>query len=119
MLDVTDAGWDEQADFTVENNFWGKKMGKQVIETIEKESSQWIFVPEELDNVPDYVKDEFVYHTKSEPDESWDYDEEKVKCFSLCIPVYGEMHSDDGVFARIDSFIKYTEVLQILASNIK
>lgn len=120
VLDVTDAGWDEQVDFTIENNFWGDEMGKRVINTVKKEKifSNWVFVPEELNNVPDYVENEFVYHTKSEQDESWDYDEKKVKCFSLCIPVYGEMHSDDGVFARVENFEKYTEVLQSLASNI-
>ena len=39
-----------------------------------------------------------------------------VKCFSLCLPISGEMHSDEGVDARADSFEKYTEMLQILAN---
>ena len=118
VLDVTDAGWDEQVDFTIENNFWGKKMGEKAIDIVERYSSNWLFVPEELDNVPSYVKGKYVYSTKSEADESWDYDEENIKCFSLCIPVQGNMHSDEGVFARVDSFEKYTEILQILCSNI-
>ena len=53
------------------------------------------------------------------PDESWDYDEENIKCFSLCIPVGGDMHSDEGVFARIRSLKEYVEVLWVLANCIR
>lgn len=39
VLDVTAAGWNDKKDFTVENNFWGKKMGGKVISEVEHFSS--------------------------------------------------------------------------------
>lgn len=49
-------------------------------------------------------------------DESWEYDGLGVRCFSLCIPVKGEMHSDEGVLARISGLKKYIEILCLLAN---
>lgn len=117
ILDVTDAGWEKKALFTVENNFFDNVMGKKVIETVKPYVSKWLFVPEELYNVPAYVPKECVHDKKSEQDESWDYDELEIKCFSLCLPVKGDMHSDDGVYARLLSLKAYVDVLQELAKQ--
>ena len=34
VLDVTDMGWDEGADFTVENDFWNGDCGRDIIESV-------------------------------------------------------------------------------------
>ena len=111
VLDVTDFGWKEGADFTVENDFWNKKNGQLVCDTADKLGYPWLFVPKDPDNIPDYIPENRVYPEEAEQDESWEYDEQKVKCFSLCLPVYGKMHSDEGVIARKQSFIHYVEML--------
>ena len=47
-------------------------------------------------------------------DESCSYDELNIKCFSLCIPTCGNMHSDIGIYARKESFYHYVEILKNL-----
>ena len=111
VLDVTDMGWKEGAGFTVENNFWDDARGRRVIERVGHLSAEWRFVPEDPDDVPSYVPTERVIDQEAEEDESWELDELDVPCFSLCLPVRGNMHSDCGVLARRESFIAYRSAL--------
>ena len=114
VLDVTNEGWKEKVAFTVENNFWDDELGQKVIDTVQRTGYKWQFVPENENNIPEYIPSESVVPTSSEADESWEYDEEAIKCFSLCLPVKGEMHSDKGVKARIRSLVQYKEMLKAL-----
>ena len=107
VLDVTDMGWNEQADFTIENHFWDDACGRRVIERVSRLPTEWRFVPEDPDDIPLYVPPGRVIHVEAEADETWDLDELDVPCFSLCLPVKGNMHSDRGVLARRDSFSSY------------
>ena len=109
VLDVTSEGWDEHADLTVENDFWDEDFGERVIELLGETDSRWRFVPEDPDEIPDFIPKECIIHTEADPDESWEYDEEDCPCFSFCLPSAGEMHSDEGIAVRISSFRKYTE----------
>ena len=111
VLDVTDMGWREHAGFTVENNFWDDARGRRVIERVAHVPAEWRFVPEDPDDVPSYVPPERVIPVEAEADESWDLDELDVPCFSLCLPVEGDMHSDRGVLARRASFYAYRSAL--------
>ncbi len=111
VLDVTDMGWNERADFTIENNFWDDARGRRVIECISRLSGEWRFVPEDPDDIPPYVPPGRVIHVEAEADETWDLDELNVPCFSLCLPVNGNMHSDRGVLVRKDSFASYCAAL--------
>ena len=52
------------------------------------------------------------------PDETWEYDEMGVPCFSLCVPVKGDMHSGEGVLMRKESFGRYVEALWLAASHL-
>ncbi|MBQ1184734.1 MAG: hypothetical protein IIX55_03400, partial [Muribaculaceae bacterium] len=45
------------------------------------------------------------------PDESWIYDEYKLPCLTLCHPVGGDMHSDEGALARLSAFPVYCDAL--------
>ena len=58
-----------------------------------------------------FVPQKNVIYQEAETDESWYYDEEKINCCSVCLPVEGEMHSNAGVLAWEASFRKYTEIL--------
>ncbi len=111
ILDVTDMGWSEGASFTVENNFWNDSFGKCVVSAATQTGYKWKFVPSDLDDIPDYVDSMCLIREEAEADESWDYDENDIECFSLCLPCNGEMHSNEGVEVRPESYNKYIEVL--------
>lgn len=116
ILDVTDAGWDENVDFTVENNFWDDDFGEEVIRKVSGLSSKWFLVPASMDDLIKYLGNEHIYLQEAELDESWMYSKLGVECFSLCIPIFGPMHSDQGVNARVDSLLEYTRVLKELGN---
>lgn len=119
VLDVTDMGWNEGARFTVENNFWDEAHGRRVIELARQSAVEWRFVPEDTDDIPPYVPSERVIHIEAEADESWELDELGVPCFSLCLPVKGNMHSDSGVMAVKDSFASYCAAIKAVLSGIR
>lgn len=118
ILDVTDMGRDQGCDFTVENNFWSEETGRAVVNTITNSGNSWKFVPSYLDCIPDYVPLENLIHQEAEADESWEYDEKKEDCFSLCVPVEGDMHSCQGVQARVKSICHYVDILRMIINEI-
>ena len=107
VLDVTDMAWDDEADFTIENNFWFYTVGKAVVELADRFCKTWRFVPSDLDTIPGYVSRDRIISEEAEPDESWEYDDCEQICFSLCLPTKGEMHSNKGIYARRSSLEKY------------
>ncbi len=117
VLDVTDMGWNEAADFTIENNFWNGDCGYKIINAAQALPYNWRFVPSDCNDVPAFVPKALVIDEEAEEDESWEFDELGINCCSICLPVKGEMHSDHGVLAREISFYNFTEALvQILAN---
>ena len=120
VLDVTEEGWKTEADFTVENDFWDEEFGEKVIELANQTGYPWNYVPGEPDDIPEYIPKERIIHVEAYEDESWEYDEADISCFSFCLPSKGNMHSDTGIFIRESSFRRYTEVLgKILNIRIK
>ncbi len=111
VLDVTDVGWEDECDFTIENDFWDDFLGRRVISFAEQSNCKWKYVPGDLQNIPDYVKKKYVVQEEAAEDESWYYDDIDIPCFSFCLPVLGKMHSNKGVLARGSSFRSYTRVL--------
>ena len=118
VLDVTEEGWKQESDFTVENDFWDEDFGEEVIELARQSNFKWNYVPGELDDIPDYIPEVEGNMIRKAINIMWDYDEEDIPCFSLCLPTKGNMHSDEGILARISSFENYTEMLQRMV-NIK
>ena len=118
VLDVTDMGWDDGALFTVENNFWNDSLGKKVIDIAKSASCVWKFVPSDETDIPAYVPCQTVIATEAECDESWDYDERNIDCFSLCIPTKGDMHANEGILLRKDSIETYRNILRQIANNL-
>ena len=118
VLDVTDMGWREGCAFTIENNFWSDTTGKVVSRLSAETGYPWRFVPSDPYELPAYILNKYVIGQEAEPDESWEYDEHKVECFSLCIPTKGEMHSDNGVLVRKDSLAPYMKILSLLCSEV-
>lgn len=118
VLDVTDMGWDEECDFTVENNFWTQETGKSVIAAACSLNASWRFVPSNPRRVPGYVPGSVTIPQEAEPDESWYYDEKGIDCFSLCIPTKGNMHSDRGVLTRKASVFGYVDALEAILGKL-
>ncbi len=107
VLDVTNEGWRQKADFTIENNFWEDDIGRRVVEAVDALSAKWNFVPSDPDEIPEYVDDAHLIPYEADADESWDYDEYNWECFSYCLPVRGDMHSNRGVLARKAGCLAY------------
>lgn len=118
VLDVTDMGWKEGADFSIENNFWKTPFGTSVMSVVQKQECNWVFVPSDPDAIPAYVPQNHVFHIEAEEDESWEYDEQGIECFSFCLPVYGDMHDRRGVIVRKNACLKYIKALKSIVSVI-
>lgn len=102
VTDVTEEGWKETKSFTVEDIFPSDETyQKQFSDKMRK--ALWQIDPDPL-VIPDAA-----------PDESWQYDEHGIVCFSLCIPCRGEMHDDTGLFIRGKSIPEYAAALQIVS----
>ncbi len=116
VLDVTPMGFDENAYFSIENNFWDDKFGKIVIDAAKSADCKWTFVPSNVDEIPDYVPADSVIPMKAWPDESWRYNDLGVHCLSYCIPTKGDMHNNDGVQIHIEAVAVYLNVLAAIAN---
>lgn len=96
VTDVTNEGWEAEVPFSIENDLgidlW---TAHGLVETL----SPYPY--------------SFVHH--AEPDESWDYDSVRIPSLTLCTPVAGDMHSDEGVITRKDAMPVYCEALERLA----
>jgi len=73
-----------------------------------------------------YLDDKFqgksAFLLDAEPDESWEYDEHDMNCFSFCLPcrlLGRDMHSTKGVAIKLESVKKYAEALTTLAQAIE
>ena len=117
-LDATEEGWVTEADFTIENDFWDEEFGEEVVKVVRQSGYNWNYVPGEPDEIPGYIPKQRIINVEAYADESWDYDEADIPCFSFCLPTKGEMHCNDGILARKSSFMHYTEVLERLLTNL-
>lgn len=101
VLDLTEEGWTEISPFTIEKDLGIDLMkAHHIVELLKPYEGKYKFVHD------------------AEPDESWEYDEEEIPSFSLCIPTYGDMHSDSGSLVRQVSLPVYCEVLAMLANEL-
>jgi len=118
VLHPTGECWRE-ADFTIENDRWDDGIGNMVISMAESFTGRWRFVPADSSKIPDFItKDSarrnYVLGKDAEADETDSYDDKDIKCFSLCIPVFGNMHSDEGVTATVSSYLPIYKHLRLL-----
>lgn len=97
VQDVTNVGWESGALFTIEND-----CGIDLITAY-----NMVSLLEPYDG-------KFAFRHFAEPDESWDYARCGVPCFTLCVPVDGNLHGDEGVLLRKESAAEYCRVLAIL-----
>lgn len=133
VLDVTGSGFKEKADFTVENDFVylkDKKWIECIIESIKDLEFKWKFIPadsnQKEDNPDDDIKSKHIIGMISKEnlcyedseieeamcDETYEYDEGDISCFSFCLPCDAyDMHAQEGFGIRRKSYYRYIEVL--------
>ena len=121
VLDVTDMGYEEGCLFTIENDFSiPGAVAKAVVDAAEGTGARWGFVASDPGRIPRLIPKERIIRDgrgvpcEAECDESWEYDERNVPCFSLCIPVRGDMHGNGGVAVREDAPEAYIRALGAL-----
>ena len=56
---------------------------------------------------------------EAESDESWAYDEKGIPCFSLCLPVEGNMHRNSGVLVSREAVRGYVSALEGLLRGLR
>ena len=111
-LDLTEVSYGSQ-HFTIENYFIEHQNQKSLLQFKRKRNFKEHLV-DMLGMTPFFVKD-------AEPDESWQYDEYDLNCFTFCLPcrvLASDMHDDDGVAVLRDSLIVYAETLARLTQAI-
>ncbi len=129
VLDLTEEAYG-QAAFTLENlfvesnqaeallRFSGKRDLKSYLTTILKDDA-CPGIKKTTSSKPS--SHDLVVVMNAAPDESWQYDEHDLNCFSLCLPcrpLDGDMHSDLGVAIQCTAFEQYALALKQLASGI-
>lgn len=98
VQDVTNEGWESDALFTIENDSgFDILQAYNIVSSLEPYSGK------------------FAFRHNAEPDESWDYAEYGIPSLTLCAPVGGNLHGDEGVLLRRESVAVYCKVLARLA----
>ena len=101
VLDVTRAGWDNHRLFAIENDLCIDLMtAHQIVELLK----------------PYRANCEYLH--LAEPDETWDYADYGISTLTLSAPVSGDMHDDEGVYIRKDTYPLYRKVLVALANGL-
>lgn len=111
-LDLTEESYGTQ-HFTIENYFIERQNQDSLLQFGKKRDLKK-YLMDTLGQLPVFVKD-------AEPDESWQYDEHDLNCFTFCLPcrVLGsDMHDDDGVAVLKDSLVAYAQTLAWLIQAI-
>ncbi len=97
VTDVTDRGYKGKNVFSFENSCHADKWTEDKLNRFKNSDYKW--------NLADNYGD----------DETRSYSRNGFECFSFCIPIKGEMHSNEGVKTRISTYDKYIEALCLAA----
>ena len=101
VTDATQEAWQEGCPFTIENDLGVDLiMAHRIIESLKKYWNRFVLIHD------------------AEPDESWDYCRKDVPVLTLCIPVCGVLHSDEGMLARKTAMPVYCEALAAIVNCI-
>jgi len=124
VLDVTYDGFDK-AHFTIENNFFYQhEIHETVKELLTVRKVPFRFIPQDPLQLPEYIKFSHLERysdggiKEALADETWTYNELGIECFSLCLPIRGEMHHNDGVDCLKERFAQYKDTVNIFSNSI-
>jgi len=136
VLDNTYSGFGEKAQFTVENDFIYKRDKRwmdSIIQYIQETGLKWKFIPadkaQKSENPASYISTKRIISMlppenlcyvdgqieEALDDETYEYDERGISCFSFCLPCDAEdMHAEGGFGIRRKSYYHYIRVLSEL-----
>lgn len=125
VLDITSEGYDSHA-FTLENYFIEKQPLPDNCLHFNAKSDLKQYLRELLHNYSNLF---FINSDEAGADESWDYHEYDLNCFSLCLPsrphpamekkdVDEWMHSDHGIIVKKESVDEYAQALVTLTNEL-
>jgi len=124
-LDITSDGY-EMHNFTVENYFIEEEPLNQSGLHFESEKQFKNYLKQKLNSYKEVL---FINSQQAGPDESWEYDEYDLNCFSFCLPtrpidalrsaeVHEWMHNDKGIVIKEESIVEYPKALLKLINGI-
>lgn len=88
VLDVTNTGWEEACDFTVENCYLTQRMYKNLVSALHGGRGRWKIIPEDRKMLKGILFDNDYFTENAPRGKECDYFQEfGVKCFSFCLPV--------------------------------
>jgi putative aminopeptidase FrvX len=107
-LDITNRGYRNHG-YTVENYFVKKGMGKAFYRKKQLKN----YLVELLEK----KKVKTIHHVSADPDDTWQFDEHNLNCFTLCLPSRNIaehddwMHDDMGVIVKKSALKEYSQAL--------
>lgn len=124
VLDVTNVGYGK-VSFTVENKLYHSVESHNAIRSALADIAlPYRFVAYNPNDIPEYVKLGYVERNSDGGiyealcDESWEYGDCNIECFSLCIPVNGEMHDNSGLDLRLQDFQIYKNAILVFSNQL-
>lgn len=126
VMDVTAEGYGK-FDYTIENFFNENSPLSHSKLRFSSKSAFKLYLQQKIPNHSN--KTLFIPDQNAGPDESWQYDEHDLNCFSLCLPtkphsdnedqdIGSWMHDDKGILVKTSSIIGYQTALTGLISSI-
>ncbi len=118
VLDVTNTGWEEKCDYTVENCYLTQRMYKNLISVLHKGSGRWKIIPEDRQMLKGILFSEEYFTTNAPRRNDCDYYQEcGINCFSFCLPVEGNIRDGEGVTINLHRIGWYMYELIHLAKD--
>ncbi len=98
VLDVTNTGWEEGCDYTVENCYLTQRMYKNLVSGLHWRSRGWKIIPEDRQMLKGILFSEEYFTTNDSRRNDCDYYREcGIHCFSFCLPVERSIRSGEGL----------------------
>ena len=120
VLDVTNTGWEEKCDFTVENCCLTQRMYKNLISALHGGRNKWKIIPEDRLLLKGILfSDEYFTSNAPRKNDCDYYRDGKVNCFSFCLPVEGNISNDEGITINLFRLSWYMyKLIQLAAKKI-
>ena len=98
VLDLTNTGWEEGCDYTVENCYLTHRMYKNLVSALHGKSRRWKIIPQDRQMLKGILFDEKYFTTNAPRGKDCDYYQEcGVNCFSYCLPVEGTIKNGERI----------------------